>query len=131
PARPTAEDEDFIPLGFRHAHLLAPQGPDTSEAPFRQTTLHASSKLRRGARGNSLLASPYPRLQRKLDLTFPAKNSASTFALLKPDIGPQSSPSARAASMKYAPWSEPFRSATYSSTFSGRSLNHALASACG
>jgi len=38
---------------------------------------------------------------RKLDFTLPSgKNAASTLALSKPDIGPQSKPSARAASMK-------------------------------
>ena len=42
-----------------------------------------------------------PRLQRKFDLmSVPAKNSLSTPALSKPDIGPASRPSARAARMK-------------------------------
>src|SRR5262249_3746046 len=97
-----------------------------------QTTWHASSQVRRGERECSLLASPWPRLHRKLDFTVvPAKNAASTLALSKPDIGPQSRPSDRAASMKYAPCSDEFRSAMYSSTDSGKSLNHAFASACG
>jgi hydrophobe/amphiphile efflux-1 (HAE1) family protein len=97
-----------------------------------QTKRQASSKLSRGERGWSLPASPWPRLQRKFDFTdVPAKNAASTLALSKPDIGPQSSPSDRAASRKYAPWSDEFRSAMYSSTGPGRSWNHALASACG
>src|SRR5262249_28002160 len=65
------------------------------------TTLQALSKVGRGGRGWGLLASPWPRLQRKLDLiVVPAKKAASTLALLKPDIGPQSRPKARAASMK-------------------------------
>ena len=39
----------------------------------------------------------------KFDLMrVPAKNSASTAALLNPDIGPQSSPSVRAATIRYA-----------------------------
>src|SRR3569833_3339284 len=51
----------------------------------------------------------------KLDFTLvPAKNSSSTLALLKPDIGPQSRPTARAAMMKYAPCSEPLRNAVCS-----------------
>src|SRR5262249_8593071 len=73
---------------------------------------HVSSKPRRGLRGNSFVASPWPRLQRKFDLTVvPVKKRASTLALSKPDIGPQSSPNARAASMKYAPCSDELRSA--------------------
>jgi glycerol-3-phosphate O-acyltransferase len=48
-----------------------------------------------------LRRSPRPRLQRKLVRTeVPAQNSASTFALSKPLIGPQSRPTARAATMK-------------------------------
>src|SRR5258708_3303570 len=45
------------------------------ERADRHSTRHASSKSRRGLRGWSLLASPCPRLHRKLDLTVvPAKN---------------------------------------------------------
>src|ERR1700704_445810 len=44
------------------------------------------------------------------------KNSSSTFALSKPDIGPQSSPSARAASIKYAPCSDELRRAVTSTS---------------
>ena len=55
----------------------------------------------RGLRGISLLASPWPRLQMKLVFTVvPAQKSASTIAGLKPLIGPQSSPSARAAMIR-------------------------------
>src|SRR5262249_10955196 len=101
----------------------------TLTATATQATRHASSNVSRGARGWSLLASPDPRLHRKFDLmVVPAKNAASTLALSKPDMGPQSRPRARAASMKYAPWSDEFRSAVYSSTSSGKSLNHAFAS---
>src|SRR6185436_123160 len=61
---------------------------------------HASLNDKRGSRGNSVLGSPYPTLQRKFDLTCPsgknswsqpkhgfpaAKNSSSTLALSKPD----------------------------------------------
>ena len=61
----------------------------------------ASSNASRGARGCSFDGSPYPRLHRKFDLTVPSgKNSASTLAWSKPPIGPQSSPSARAAMMR-------------------------------
>src|SRR5690606_15725594 len=60
--------------------------------------LQASSKPSRGERAKMLAGSPLPRLTRKLErIRVPAKNSASTFALSKPDIGPQSRPSARAA----------------------------------
>src|SRR5690606_33493789 len=57
----------------------------------------ASSKGSRGERGNSWAGSPYPRLTSRLErIRVPAKNSASTFALSNPVIGPVSSPSARA-----------------------------------
>src|SRR4029077_10816691 len=47
---------------------------------------------------------PYPMEQMKLDLMrVLAKNSESTASFLKPDIGPQSSPNARAAIIRYAP----------------------------
>jgi serine protease len=66
-----------------------------------QTMRHASSKDRRGLRGNRYSFVPVPSAQRKLDFTVvPAKNAASTFALKNPDIGPQSSPSARAANIR-------------------------------
>ena len=65
-----------------------------------------------------MLSSPYPRLHRTFDLTVvPAKNATSTLALSNPDIGPQSSPRARAASMKYAPCSDEFRSAVREEPF--------------
>src|SRR4029077_7890472 len=97
-----------------------------------QTIRHASSNASRGLRGRSFVASPWPRLQRKFDLiVVPAKNASSTLALFNSDIVPQSRPSERAASMKYAPCREELRSAAYSSTLGGRSLNQALASACG
>lgn len=55
----------------------------------------SSSNGSRGARGVGLPASPQPRLHRKVDLTRPSgKNVASTLALSKPDMAPQSSPSA-------------------------------------
>jgi len=44
----------------------------------------------------------------------PAKNSASTTSLEKPDIAPTSSPSARAAIIRYAPCSVAFRKAVSS-----------------
>ena len=76
-------------------------------------------------------ASPYPRLQRKLDFQRPSgKNSASTFALSKPDIGPQSSPSARAAMMKYPPWMLPFRKAVTRAS-SSFAANRERKSLCG
>src|SRR5271170_4649388 len=63
-----------------------------------QITLHAWSNVSRGLRGNSLAGSPYPRLHKKFVLTVvPAQNSTSIFAPSKPLIGPQSSPSRRAA----------------------------------
>ena len=44
---------------------------------------------------------PHPRLQRKFDFVLvPAKNASSTRALSKPDIAPQSRPSARQAMRK-------------------------------
>ncbi len=68
------------------------------------SSTHASSKSRRGDRGNSPAGSPWPRLQRKLDRQpRSARNSSSTMALSKPDIAPVSSPSARAARIRYAP----------------------------
>jgi hypothetical protein len=64
-----------------------------------------------------LLGSPWPRLQRKLDFTRPSgKNSASTLALSNPDIPPTSRPTARAASMKYAPCSVALRNAVISAS---------------
>ena len=66
-----------------------------------QTMRQASSNDSRGLRANSLVGSPWPRLQMKLVLTsVPAQNAASTLAWSKPLIGPQSRPSARAARMK-------------------------------
>ena len=66
-----------------------------------QASQPASSKARRGARGGSLDGSPRPMEQMKLDLTaVPAKNSRSTPALSKPDIGPQSKPRARACTSR-------------------------------
>src|SRR5207248_1792170 len=68
---------------------------------LRHRSVQASSKSRRGSRGSTRRGSPWPRLQRKFDFTRPSgKNSASTFALSKPDIPPTSRPTARAASMK-------------------------------
>src|SRR6476659_5239889 len=79
------------------------------------SSVHASLNSKRELRGNSFDGSPWPRLQRKFDFTCPAgknscsqpshsfpapKNSSSSFVLSKPDIGPQSSPSARAARMR-------------------------------
>ena len=52
----------------------------------------------------------------------PAKNSSSTNALSNPDIGSQSSPSAREAIMKLAPSREPFRNAAICDP-AGLSLN--------
>ena len=60
---------------------------------------------------------PYPTLQMKLDLMrVPEKKARSTPALSKPDIGPQLSPSARAAMMRYAPCRLPLRIAVASAT---------------
>jgi len=55
------------------------------------------------------------------------KKAASTLALSKPDMGPQSRPERpeRASQHKSrAPCKEPLRRAIYSSTFSGKFLNH-------
>src|SRR5690606_6375700 len=63
-----------------------------------QTILQASSKGRRGLRGNTPFGTPWPRLQRKFDLTVvPEKKASSTFFISKPDMGPQSRPRERAA----------------------------------
>src|SRR5439155_18153371 len=81
------------------------------------SSVHASSNEKRGSFGRTFAGSPWPMLQRKFDLIRPSgKNSASTFLLSKPDIPPTSSPSARAASMKYAPCSVPLRKATVSAS---------------
>src|SRR5690606_8927515 len=61
----------------------------------------ASSNDSRGDRGYSTEASPRPRLTRILERTeVPAKKAASTLSLSKPDIGPVSSPSERAARIR-------------------------------
>src|SRR5690606_18421241 len=61
----------------------------------------ASSKPSRGERGKMLARSPWPRLTRKLDLTSePLKKASSTLSVSKPDIGPVSRPSARAAMIR-------------------------------
>ena len=65
------------------------------------TIEHTSLNAGRGMRSNKPAGSPCPSAHRKFDLTRPpGKNSRSTASLSKPDIGPQSSPSARAAMMK-------------------------------
>src|SRR4029077_2524334 len=80
------------------------------ELPHR--ILQASLKSRRGDLGCSKLASPKPRLQTKFDFQeVPSKKAASTLALSKPDIGPQSRPRARAAIIRYAPCRLPLRKA--------------------
>src|SRR5262245_23085134 len=85
------------------------------DAQVHQSTVQASWKSRRGNFTMTLDGSPWPTLQRKLDFTRPSgKNSASTFALSKPDMPPTSRPTARAASMKYAPCRVPLRKATIS-----------------
>jgi hypothetical protein len=64
------------------------------------TIVQASSKDSRGRRGAGSSA-PWPMEQTKFErMAVPAKNSASTPALLKPYIGPASSPSARAARIR-------------------------------
>src|SRR3546814_13305116 len=56
---------------------------------------------------SSDLGSPKPSVVMKLDfMAVPAKKAASTPALSNPDMGPASSPSARAAMMSQAPRSE-------------------------
>src|SRR3546814_5385563 len=61
----------------------------------------ASSNDSRGLRGNGVPGFTYPRLQMKLDwMRVPAKNSRSTPALSKRDMGPQSRPRARAARIR-------------------------------
>src|SRR2546423_15694522 len=53
--------------------------------------------------------------QMKFDLIdVPPKKVASTVALLNPDIGPQSRPTARAARIRHAPCSVPLRNAVVS-----------------
>src|SRR3970040_2739847 len=92
----------------------------------------ASASGSRGERGNSLAGSPWPRLTRKLErIEVPAKNAASTLALSKPDIGPVSRPSARAARIRYAPCRLLLRRAMVSSAASGLLSNHDVASTCG
>ncbi len=54
-------------------------------------------------------------LQIKFDwIRVPEKKALSTPALSKPDMGPQSSPNARAAIIRQAPCSVPFRMAVTS-----------------
>ena len=66
-----------------------------------QTSEQASSNDRRGLRANTLAASPWPSVQMKLVLTaVPVQNAASSLVASKPLIGPQSSPSARAAMIR-------------------------------
>src|SRR3979411_2994634 len=85
-----------------HAPLVGMEGQGNGYDKV-QTILPACSKLRRGPRGNSFSGSPYPMLQRKFDFQdVPLKKASSTLALSKPDIGPMSSPSARAASIRKA-----------------------------
>src|SRR3569623_1745596 len=70
-------------------------------------------------------------LQTKFTLIdVPAKKAAFTLLSSKPDIGPQSSPSARAAMIRYAPCSEELRSAVVSINCC-LPANHDLASTCG
>ena len=64
----------------------------------------------------------------KFDWIFvPAKKLSSTFALSKPDIGPTSKPSARAAMIRYAPCRDELRKAELAISAS-LPANHALAS---
>src|SRR5580704_3448967 len=94
-------------------------------------TRQASSNFNRGDLGNNLLPSPYPRLTRKFDFQLvPSKNSESTFALSNPDIGPQSSLTERAATIRYAPCSVPLRKAV-DWIRAGFPANHERASTCG
>ena len=76
------------------------------------------AKAGRGDRPKTVAGSPYPSVEMKFDLTWGVllKKAASTAALSKPDIGPVSSPSARAAIIKYAPCSELLRKAEISRT---------------
>src|SRR5262245_2060043 len=56
------------------------------------------SKVSLGLRGGTPFPGPEPMLTRKFDFSRPSgKNAASTLALSKPDIPPQSSPTARSA----------------------------------
>ena len=67
----------------------------------RHKRTQTSSNAKRGPFGRTPAGSPYPRLTRKFDFQpRSARNAVSTFALSKPDIAPQSSPSARAAMMR-------------------------------
>ena len=75
---------------------------DLSETPrVSQMIWQTSSKPKRWSCFGKVEGSPWPRQHRKFDLKRPSgKNAASTTSFLKPDIGPQSSPIARAASIR-------------------------------
>ena len=92
---------EHLPKLFPHADARAwfvgnPSLIDTTA--FRNGTLQGAYLIM-AARALGLDCGPM--LIRKLDFTVvPAKNAASTMALSKPDIGPQSRPSARAAMIR-------------------------------
>jgi hypothetical protein len=118
-----------VPLGICGGAATR-AGPTTDPAPV-QTTLQTSSNSSRGALGSNLAISPWPRLHRKFDRhVVPAINASSHRALSKPDIGPTSSPNARAARMKYPACSAPLRKAV-DSTSAGFPANMGRRSLCG
>src|SRR3954453_10714761 len=81
-------------------HRDAPAGPlSFQESQDFAHLIQPKARIRRGHFRRIALAEIAQEVRLPL---LPGKNSASTLALSKPDIGPQSSPSARAASMKYA-----------------------------
>jgi hypothetical protein len=72
-------------------------------------------KLQAGIAWVELAVVSIPEIAQKVDFPLPVrKKSALTLLAAKPDIGPQSSPKARAARMKYAACSELLRNAVSS-----------------
>src|SRR5690606_16878343 len=86
---------------------------------FPHANLHVSSNVSRPSLLCSFDGSPRPMAQSMFDFQRPSgKNSLSTASFLKPDIGPQSKPSARAAMMNQAACMLAFLSAVVFSTSS-------------
>ncbi len=81
--------------------MMSPRRPFPARTSAAYTIEHTSPNPGRGSRANRPAGSPCPNAHRKFDFTRPpGKNSRSTASLSEPDIGPVSSPSARAAMIK-------------------------------